>query len=155
MVTPATEVTLDQARQALRAQSFNALMGANVVAFTPGEAILTLSPGADHLQQHGLVHGGVIAYLADNAVAFAGGSILGPSVVTRSLEIELLRAASRDTVLTAIATASAHQAQDAVAVCRCEITAVAPSGEVRLVATAAGKVVRLGQRAPSGPDSDA
>lgn len=28
----------------------------------------------EHLQQHGFVHGGVISYLADNALTFAGGS---------------------------------------------------------------------------------
>jgi len=29
-------------------------------------------------QQNGFVHGGVISYAADNALTYAGGSVLGP-----------------------------------------------------------------------------
>jgi acyl-coenzyme A thioesterase PaaI-like protein len=33
-------------------------------------------------QQYGTVHGGVISYAADNALTFAGGSVLGPAVAS-------------------------------------------------------------------------
>ena len=64
--------TLEHAKQALLAQPFSKLLGAQVVAFSPTHSELRI-PITDSLrQQHGFVHGGVLACAADNALTFAG-----------------------------------------------------------------------------------
>ena len=71
---------LEFGRSVLAAQPFSRLLGTELVAFETGGAELALDLKPDHLQQHGFAHGGVVSYLADNALTFAGGSVLGDSV---------------------------------------------------------------------------
>ena len=75
-------MTLEFATKVLDAQPFSVLLGAKMEAFEPGFARLAIETRPQLLQQHGFVHGGVTAYLADNAMAFAGGSLLGDGVTT-------------------------------------------------------------------------
>ncbi|KRF20652.1 hypothetical protein ASG90_18980 [Nocardioides sp. Soil797] len=81
---------LDIARQVLDAQPFSRLVGTRVSRCDDGHAVLEVDVRHDLLQQYGLVHGGVYAYLADNVIAFAAGSALGPSVVSTGLSLELV-----------------------------------------------------------------
>jgi uncharacterized protein (TIGR00369 family) len=55
------------------------------------------------LQQNGFVHGGVLAYLADNCLTYAGGSVLGP-VLTSEFKINYLRPVTEAGRLVAVAT---------------------------------------------------
>lgn len=73
-------MTLEFAAKVLQAQPFSVLLGTKMEAFELGYARLSLEIKPELMQQHGFVHGGVTAYLADNALAFAGGSILGDAV---------------------------------------------------------------------------
>jgi uncharacterized protein (TIGR00369 family) len=145
LTSPDMEVTLDQAREVLAAQPFSTLLGAELTAFDETGAELRVPLRAEHLQQHGFVHGGVLLYAADNAITFAGGAVLGPSVVTRGVSIDYLRPA-RGAALRAIATVVDRTARQAL--CRCEVLAVADDGSERLVAAAQGTVnlVELGGR---------
>jgi acyl-coenzyme A thioesterase PaaI-like protein len=78
---PSSPETLSAfAQLILKAQPFSVRLGAELVSFTPGHAELALAISNDLRQQHGFVHGGVVSYLADNALTFAGGSVLGDSV---------------------------------------------------------------------------
>ena len=61
----------------------------------------------------------VLSYLADNSLTFAGGSVLGDSVVTMEHKINYLRPAKGEGCL--IATAVVVDAGENQAVCRCEI----------------------------------
>jgi uncharacterized protein (TIGR00369 family) len=86
------------ARSVLEAQPFSAHVGARLARFEEGTATLELDV-ADHLrQQYGLLHGGVLAYAADNALTFAAGTVLGPSVITSGLTISYLRPVRTGTV---------------------------------------------------------
>ncbi len=71
---------LQLGKQALASQPFSVLVGAELTGFSPGWAELTVPITPQLKQQHGFVHGGVISYVADNALTFAGGSILGPAI---------------------------------------------------------------------------
>ena len=51
-----------------RSQPFSVLVGTTLETIEPGLAQLALPIKPELLQQHGFVHGGVIAYLADNAL---------------------------------------------------------------------------------------
>jgi acyl-coenzyme A thioesterase PaaI-like protein len=70
-------------QQALKVQPFSALVGARLASFSEGEAELEVPVREELLQQDGYVHGGVVSFLADNALTFAGGSVLGPRVLTQ------------------------------------------------------------------------
>jgi uncharacterized protein (TIGR00369 family) len=87
------------ARRALEAQSFSALVGARLVCFSEGEAVLELPVRKELLQQNGFVHGGVLSYAADNALTFAEGSVLGPAVLTSEYKINSLRPATGETLM--------------------------------------------------------
>jgi acyl-coenzyme A thioesterase PaaI-like protein len=65
------------AQQVFASQPFSRFIGAELTASTGDSAELSLTIQDHHLQQHGFVHGGVISYLADNAITFAGGIALG------------------------------------------------------------------------------
>ena len=63
-------------RDALDAQGFMKLVGAEIVAVKPGEVELALDRRPEVLQQHGFFHGGVIAFLVDNAATTAAGTLI-------------------------------------------------------------------------------
>lgn len=128
-------------RRILAEQPFSVLLGTELTAFEPGRAELTLAVRREHQQQHGFVHGGVVSYLADNALTYAGGSVLPQQgVVTSEYKINYLRPAIGQTL---VARASVQYAGRTQAVCRCDVFAV-NQGEEKLCATSQGTIVPLG-----------
>lgn len=79
------------AEDVLASQAFSVFIGAEMTDFGDGNASMAIDILPHHLQQNGYVHGGVIAYLADNTATFAGATVLGPRVVTSALTITYLR----------------------------------------------------------------
>ncbi|MBM7842459.1 PaaI family thioesterase [Herpetosiphon giganteus] len=69
-------------QQILASQPFSQLLKAQISEFRQGYAELRLAISPELTQQFGFVHGGVLSYAADNALTFAGGSVLGMQVVT-------------------------------------------------------------------------
>lgn len=134
-----TQVTdlLALGRRILAAQPFSILLGAELTAFEPGRAELRLTVRHELKQQYGFVHGGVLSYLADNALTYAGGSALpGPGIVTSEFKINYLRPAIGDTL---VARAQVIHAGKSQAVCRCDVFALTGSEE-KLCATAQGTI---------------
>jgi uncharacterized protein (TIGR00369 family) len=125
----------------LASQPFSVLLGAELTAFAPGLATLELTNRPEFTQQFGLVHGGVLSYLADNALTFAGGTVLGASVLTAEYKINYVRAARGERL---IARATVIAAATRQAVCRCDVFAVA-AGVETLCATAQGTIVKTGE----------
>ena len=105
-------------REVLGRQAFSVLMGARLDAFEAGSVELSLAVVPALLQQDGFVHGGVLAYLADNALTYAGGSVLG-KVLTSEFKINYLRPAIDADRLVAVATVLASGRSQAV--CRCDV----------------------------------
>jgi uncharacterized protein (TIGR00369 family) len=132
---------LQLGKQALASQPFSVLVGAELTGFSPGWAELTVPITPQLKQQHGFVHGGVISYVADNALTFAGGSILGPTVVTSEYKINYLRPAI-GTVL--IARATVIYSSKTQAVCRCDVFVIG-EGEENLCAVSQGTIARVTQ----------
>ena len=128
-------------RQILASQPFSVLVGAELTAFSPGRVELTVPITPQLKQQHGFVHGGVIGYAADNALSFAGGSVLGPAILTSEYKINYLRPALGAAL---IARATVIYSSKTQAVCRCEIFA-AGEGKEDLCAVAQGTIVRTGR----------
>lgn len=80
-------------RTTLEAQGFTKLVGAEVVSVEPGVVVMALDRRPEVLQQNGLFHGGVIAYLVDNATTAAAGTMIDRtqrSVITAEYKINLV-----------------------------------------------------------------
>ena len=59
---------LERGRRAVAGQPFSVLLGAELTRLEPGLAELRLPLKPELMQQHDFVHGGVLSYLADNAL---------------------------------------------------------------------------------------
>lgn len=105
-------------QQILDSQPFSVMLGARMTDFGIGNVEIQI-PITDNLkQQHGFVHGGVLSYAADNAITFAGGSVLGPSVLTSEFKINYLKPAVGKILIARSAVIHSGKNQ---AVCRCEV----------------------------------
>ncbi|UNK69846.1 PaaI family thioesterase [Microbacterium sp. H1-D42] len=94
-----TTLTLEEARGVLQAQPFSMMLGTVLTRFDESGITLELDVNAQLLQQHGYVHGGVLCYLADNAITFAGGLTLGPDVLTSGVALTYLRPAQGERLI--------------------------------------------------------
>lgn len=137
---------LTYARDVLAKQPFSVLLGAQVDVYEPGRASLRLPLRREHLQQHGFVHGGVLSYLADNTLTYAGGSVLG-NCVTAEYKINYLRPAADGTEL--VAEAVVLSSGKTQAVCRCDVFLLRRD-ERLLCATALGTIRKIEARASTG-----
>jgi uncharacterized protein (TIGR00369 family) len=124
----------------LAKQPFSVLIGAELTRLERGIAQLELALTDQLKQQNGFAHGGIVSYLADNALTYAGGTALDFGVVTSEYKINYLRPAVGERL---IARAEAIHAGKSQAVCRCDVF-VLVSGEEKLCALAQGTIARLG-----------
>lgn len=138
---------LEVGKLVLAQQPFSVWMGTELVAFAPGRTELKIPIRADLMQHHGFVHGGVISYAADTALAFTGGSVLGTGVVTLEFKINYLRPIIGDFL---VARASVLYSSKSQAVCRCDVF-VSREGKEVFCATAQGTIAKMGQ--PSNNES--
>ena len=145
--TVSPDVFLAMGREALASQPFSALIGAQLHALTPGHVEIHLPLTVQLKQQHGFAHGGVVSYLADNALTFAGGTALRVPVVTAEYKINYVRPALGERLVARARTVHKGQSQ---AVCTCEVFAV-NDGVEKLVALAQGTIARLPDPSPNTP----
>ncbi|MFC3051590.1 PaaI family thioesterase [Kordiimonas pumila] len=133
-----TDDMLAFGRGVLESQPFSVLLGTELTAFEKGMAELALDLKPEHRQQHGYAHGGIISYLADNALTFAGGSVMG-DCLTLEYKINYLRPAVGERLVARARTAGVGRSQ---AVCTCDIYAL-KRGVEKLCATAQGTIWKL------------
>ena len=124
----------------LNNQPFSRFLNAELIALEQGKAVLALTIRDEFLQQHGFVHGGLISYLIDNAITFAGGSLLGEKVVTAEYKVNYTRPARGQRL---VATATVESAGSRLAVCRCEVVAIDGDNE-KSCAIGQGTIAVLG-----------
>ncbi|MEU9805838.1 PaaI family thioesterase [Mycobacterium sp. NPDC050853] len=129
-------ITLDQARQVLDAQPFSRLLGASISRLDESGIQLSLDIRDELRQQSGFIHGGVLSYLADNAITYACALGLGGDIVTSGYTIEYV-APARDG-LRLLADASLVSSGRTKALGRCEISVEDHDGHTKLVAVAQG-----------------
>jgi uncharacterized protein (TIGR00369 family) len=137
-ITP--EAFLAMGREVLGHQPFSVLVGAELTQLAPGRAEIQLAITDPLRQQDGFAHGGVVSYLADNTLTYAGGTAMRVPVVTAEYKINYVRPAVGERL---IARAEAVAVSRSQAVCRCEIFAV-KDGEEKLCAVAQGTIARRG-----------
>jgi uncharacterized protein (TIGR00369 family) len=132
------------ARQVLAAQPFSVLVGTEVTRYADGAVELQLPIGDTIKQQHGFVHGGVLAYLADNALTMAAGLAMGGGVLTAEMKINYLKPAVGELLI-----ARAWRSQG---VSRCDVFAVA-DGVEKLCAAAQGTIMKSHTRSGVGQEN--
>ncbi len=125
-------------KEILSSQPFSVFLGAELNALEIGSAEISLPVRENLKQQHGFVHGGVISYLADNCLTFAGGSVFGDAV-TSEYKINYVRPAIGHTLIARASTLSSGKRQ---AVCVCKVFTVTEKGET-LIAIAQGTINRI------------
>ncbi|HSI57639.1 MAG TPA: PaaI family thioesterase [Ideonella sp.] len=143
-VTVSPEAFLQMGRDILVKQPFSVLLGAQLAALEPGKVELWLVLRPEHKQQNGFAHGGIVSYLADNALTFAGGTALRVPVVTAEYKLNYVRPATGERLVVRARAESVGRAQ---AVCRCEVYTV-DGGTEKLCALGQGTIAKLGE--PNG-----
>ncbi|MDA3887485.1 MAG: PaaI family thioesterase [Allgaiera sp.] len=133
------EDLLALARRIFAAQPFSTYLGAELLAAGAGSAEIALPLRPELTQQHGFAHGGVVSYLADNALTFAGGLALGGDALTSEYKLNYLRPAQGASLLARAEALSVGKRQ---AVCRCVVLARDDRGVETLCAAAQGTVIR-------------
>lgn len=143
---PVAGDSLAIARQILDAQPFSTLIGAHVTEFGGGVARIEIPFEQRLLQQNGFLHGGVLAYAVDNAISFAGGSVLGPNILTAGITVSYHRPARGPIVAQATVITSTRSS----AAVRCEVTSIdRETGEPVIVASGHGTVSLLNRSDPN------
>ncbi len=86
-------------RETLESQGFTKLIGAEVVSVEPRVVVMAVDRRPEVLQQAGLFHGGVIAYLVDNATTAAAATVIdrmNRTVITAEYKINLVSPSAGD-----------------------------------------------------------
>jgi uncharacterized protein (TIGR00369 family) len=88
-------------RSSFARQTIMATIGAELIHVAPGEVEIAL-PVADHIsQQHGFVHAGAVATIADSAAGYAALSLMPPGagVLTTEFKINLMAPAAGERLI--------------------------------------------------------
>ncbi|RDZ28520.1 PaaI family thioesterase [Lysobacter silvisoli] len=125
-------------QQVLVSQPFSRLLGTELCELSEGYAELSLRLREDFKQSYGYVHGGVISYLADNCLTFAGATVLG-NCVTSEFKINYVMPTIGELLVAKSSVLSFALRQ---AVCECKVYVVR-NQESMLVAAAQGTIVKI------------
>lgn len=137
--TVSPDVFLAMGQEILASQPFSILIGAKLHALSPGHCELHVPISEQLKQQNGFAHGGVVSYVADNALTYAGGTAMRVPVVTSEFKINYVRPAIGERLM---ARADAVHIGKNQAVCRCDVF-VLKDGVEKLCAVAQGTITRL------------
>ena len=130
-------------QQVLVSQPFSRLLGTELNELSEGYAELSLRIREDFKQSYGFVHGGVVSYLADNCLTFAGATVLG-NCVTSEFKINYVMPTIGDLLVAKSSVLSFALRQ---AVCECKVYVIRnvrnQESESMLVAVAQGTIVKI------------
>jgi uncharacterized protein (TIGR00369 family) len=90
---PANPDFAARVRESFGRQPFMDLIGARITGLEPGFCEITVAHRRELTQQHGFVHGGVLASIADSAAGYAAFSLMpaDASVLTVEYKLNILR----------------------------------------------------------------
>ena len=131
-------------RASFERQRFMQTIGAQLVRVAPGEVDVVLRVREALMQQHGFLHAGALATVADSACGYAALSLMpaGAAVLSVEFKINLLAPAAGDRV---VARGRVIRAGKTVTVCWGEVTAYDGASE-RLVATMVATMMTVRDR---------
>lgn len=142
---PADPDFRDKIARSFARQPFMAFLGVELAEVAPGRVVLKLPRKVALTQQHGFIHGGVVATLADVAGGYAGNSLMGAddSVLTVEFKLNLVAPAQGDGL---VARGEVVRAGRTLTVTRADVFALTGGREV-LCATALQTLMRMAGRA--------
>jgi len=79
----------ERVRESFARQGAMRLIGAELVDVAPGYCAIALLPRPEVAQQHGYVHGGIVAAIADSAGGYAGFTLFPADASVLSIEFKL------------------------------------------------------------------
>lgn len=126
-------------RRSFAKQAVMATIGATLEHVARGEATISMGPNPAFTQQHGYLHAGIIATIADSACGYAALSIMPADAAVLSIEFKtnLLAPADGERF---IARAKVIKPGRTIVVCDATVHAVRKDGE-KLVATMTGTMM--------------
>lgn len=142
---PRNAFFIEEIEQSFSKQTIMSLIGARLSRVEPGVVEINLPYRADLAQQHGYLHAGIVATIADSACGYAAYSVMPPGSEVLSVEfkVNLLRPAKGETFL---ATAEVIKSGKTLTVVRADVVGI--TGERReLVATMLGTMMCLTNKA--------
>jgi uncharacterized protein (TIGR00369 family) len=135
-------------RASFARQAAMATLGAEIAHLAPGEVDLRMDYRAELTQQHGFLHAGIVATLADSACGYAAYTLMPAEagVVSVEFKLNLMAPAAGDAF---VARARVKKAGRTLVVVTADVFALAGGGE-RLIATMQGTMMTLLGRGLSG-----
>jgi uncharacterized protein (TIGR00369 family) len=135
-------------RASFARQAFMATIGAELAAVEPGRVTIELPFRADLTQQHGFLHAGVVASVADSACGYAALSVTPPGAAILSVEFKVnLMKPAAGRRFSAVGTVV--RAGRTLTVCSAEVLALGGDGSETVVALMQGTMMTLRDRALS------
>src|SRR5262245_39633915 len=132
----------DDVRSSFAKQTAMDLIGAKLGRVEPGLVEVCLSYRADLTQQHGYLHGGIVATIADTACGYAAYTLMPPNAEVLAVEfkINLLRPAKGEEF---VARAEVIKSGRTLSVVRADVLSVSQEGKELLIATMQATVICL------------
>jgi uncharacterized protein (TIGR00369 family) len=126
--TPADAGFEARVRASFARQAFMAAIGARLSSVAPGRVEIMLPFRTDLTQQHGFLHAGVLASVADSACGYAALSLMPPDAAVLSVEfkINLMKPAAGASFR---AVGTVVRAGRTLTVCSAEVHAAGERGE--------------------------
>ncbi len=135
----------EEIRGSFAKQTIMGLIGAELTRVEPGLIEITLPYRSDLTQQHGYVHAGVVATIADSACGYAAYSLMpaNSEVLSVEFKVNLLRPARGERF---IATAEVIKPGKTLTVVRADVHGLTGDGRRELIATMTGTMMCLQRR---------
>jgi uncharacterized protein (TIGR00369 family) len=145
---PADAAFAERVRASFGRQRFMSLIGARLIRVEPGHVQIEMPYREDLGQQHGFIHAGATAAIADSAGGYAAFTLFpaDASILTAEFKLNLLAPAQGEKL---IATGKALRSGRTLTVCDLEVAAVA-NGKTTICATGLQTLMCLHGR-PDGP----
>jgi uncharacterized protein (TIGR00369 family) len=128
-------------RDSFARQTFMTTLGARIARVTPGEVVLDLPWRPELGQQHGVLHAGVIASIADSACGYAALTLMPAGAAVMSVEFKVnMLAPGRGARFTAVG--RVRRAGRTLTVCEGSVRAYEAESE-REIAVMTATMIRL------------
>ncbi|HEV8426799.1 MAG TPA: PaaI family thioesterase [Pyrinomonadaceae bacterium] len=139
---PRNPAFAEEIKQSFVKQTIMGLIGAELSRVEPGIVEITLPYRADLTQQHGYLHAGIVATIADSACGYAAYSLMPPNSEVLSVEfkVNLLRPAKGEMFL---AVAEVVKSGKTLTVVSADVFGVDHEGKRELIAMMLGTMICL------------
>ena len=141
MNTPPNPFFAEDIEKSFAKQTIMSLIGAELARVEPGVVEIALPFRADLAQQHGYLHAGIVATIADSACGYAAYSLMPPNSEVLSVEfkVNLLRPAKGEHF---VAVAEVVKSGRTLTVVRADVFGI-DEGKRELIATMLGMMICL------------